>query len=231
MTNYLCPFCNSSFPLLWNNTYKSYKSSFETSDLSEIARKLYSNTIQINFFKCPTCGKTSLNLKGINDDFKNISVPVYPNSLAKQFPNYIPKSIIEDYKEAYSIVNLSPKASATLSRRCIQSMIRDFWGINKPRLVDEIDELKAKIPSSQLSALNSLRSIGNIGAHPQKDINVILDIEDFEAEKLLKLIEFFIDKWYIARHDEEELLKEIQSIANDKKNQQISKSTASSNVS
>ncbi|MCB1884663.1 MAG: DUF4145 domain-containing protein [Geminicoccaceae bacterium] len=29
---------------------------------------------------------------------------------------------------------MSPKASATLSRRCLQSMIRDFWTISKDTL-------------------------------------------------------------------------------------------------
>ena len=31
--------------------------------------------------------------------------------------------LMDDYEEACAIVNLSPKASATLSRRCLQGMI------------------------------------------------------------------------------------------------------------
>jgi hypothetical protein len=46
-------------------------------------------------------------------------------------PDYIPEQIKDDYYEACSILNLSPKASATLARRCLQGMIRDFWGITK----------------------------------------------------------------------------------------------------
>lgn len=42
----------------------------------------------------------------------NIILP----SEAKTFPNYIPKAIIDDYKEACLIRDLSSKASATLSR-------------------------------------------------------------------------------------------------------------------
>ena len=51
-----------------------------------------------------------------------------PESDAKVFPDYIPQQIREDYVEASKIKELSPKASATLSRRCLQGMIRDFWG-------------------------------------------------------------------------------------------------------
>ena len=54
-----------------------------------------------------------------------------PSSTAKTLPDYIPQQIRNDYQEACSIRNLSPKASATLSRRCLQGMIRDFWEIKK----------------------------------------------------------------------------------------------------
>jgi len=46
-----------------------------------------------------------------------------PNSKAKSFPSYIPHPILEDYREACLIRDLSPKASATLSRRCLQGII------------------------------------------------------------------------------------------------------------
>jgi hypothetical protein len=43
-----------------------------------------------------------------------------PPSTAKVFPNYVPQPIRDDYIEACKIKDLSPKASATLSRRCLQ---------------------------------------------------------------------------------------------------------------
>lgn len=51
-----------------------------------------------------------------------------PPSAAKVFPNYVPKAIRDDYVEACSIRDLSPKASATLSRRCLQGIIRGILG-------------------------------------------------------------------------------------------------------
>jgi hypothetical protein len=54
-----------------------------------------------------------------------------PESTARVFPPYVPKQILQDYGEACRIANLSPKAAATLARRCIQGMIRDFWRIRK----------------------------------------------------------------------------------------------------
>jgi hypothetical protein len=64
-----------------------------------------------------------------------------PPSQAKAFPDYVPQPIRDDYLEACLIRDLSPKASATLSRRCLQGMIRDFFGISRARLVDEIQAI------------------------------------------------------------------------------------------
>lgn len=129
-----------------------------------------------------------------------------------QFPDYVPLPIRQDYTEACAIVSLSPKASATLSRRCLQGMIRDFWGISKPRLVDEINSLKDKIPAQQWRVIDGLRRIGNIGAHMENDINTIVDIDPDEANKLIKLIELLIEQWYINRHNQEQLYSDIINI-------------------
>ena len=140
-------------------------------------------------------------------------VPIFPISNAVQFPDYVPASIRKVYEEACAITTLSPKASATLSRRCLQSMIRDFWKITgKKRLVDEIDALETIVPPTQWKVLNSLRHIGNIGAHPEADVNLIIDINPDDAIKLVKVIELLIRQWYIERHEQEKLYADVISI-------------------
>lgn len=142
-----------------------------------------------------------------------------PESFALQFPDYVPKPIKEDYEEACRIRELSPKASATLSRRCLQGIIRDFWGIRKSRLADEINALKENnnVDPITLKAIDSVRALGNIGAHMEKDINIIIDIEPNEAQLLLKLIENLINDWYIARHEKQLNFENIIRISKDKK--------------
>jgi hypothetical protein len=49
-----------------------------------------------------------------------------PESSAIPQPDYIPLPLVTDYYEACRIRDLSPKASATLSRRCLQGMIRHY---------------------------------------------------------------------------------------------------------
>lgn len=151
---------------------------------------------------------------------------ILPDSKAKPQPDYIPKSIRDDYVEACLIVDRSPKASATLLRRCLQGMIRDFCGISKGRLFDEIaslrkllDEGKAPhgVQHETLDAIDAVRGVGNIGAHMEKDISVIVDVEPGEAEALIQLIEMLFDEWYVARHERQARLKRVQEIAEGKK--------------
>jgi len=134
--------------------------------------------------------------------------PLLPDSSAKPQPDYIPKALRDDYFEACKIRDLSPKASATLARRCLQGMIRDFCKIAKGRLIDEIQELEQRVADGQaplgvlpdsVEAIDHVRKIGNIGAHMEKDINLIIDIDPGEAQILIELVETLFEEWYIAR--------------------------------
>ena len=142
-----------------------------------------------------------------------------PPSKARVFPDYIPEAIREDYQEACQIADLSAKASATLSRRCLQGMIKDYWNVKKTKLGAAIDALKSKVTPTAWKAIDGVRKIGNIGAHMEKDINLIIDVDPDEAKKLIWLIEYLLDDWYIRRHDEELRLSEIAAIAENKDQQ------------
>ncbi|MNF95333.1 hypothetical protein D3C84_780800 [compost metagenome] len=136
-----------------------------------------------------------------------------PQSKAKVFPNYIPELIRQDYEEACLIVDLSPKASATLSRRCLQGMIRDFWSVAGKNLFDEIDKVKDKVDPDTWDAMDSLRKLGNIGAHMEKDISLIVDVDLDEAELLISLIETLFTEWYVHRYERLQRMAKIKAVA------------------
>ncbi len=149
-----------------------------------------------------------------------------PPSNAKPQPAFIPAPLRQDYEEACAIRDLSPKASATITRRCLQGMIRDFCGISKKRLVDEIEELRERVNNGKapsgvqadtVDAIDHVRSIGNIGAHMEADINVIVDVDADEAQKLIELTELLFAEWYIARERRQQRLKDLGAIAQEKK--------------
>jgi Domain of unknown function (DUF4145) len=119
-----------------------------------------------------------------DDDYKLQVIKSWrllPPSSAKLQPDCIPKALRDDYYEACAIRDLSPKASATITRRCLQGMIRDFCGFSRSRLLDEIAELRkrvregnapAGVQADSVEAIDQVREIGNIGAYMEADINV-----------------------------------------------------------
>jgi hypothetical protein len=122
-----------------------------------------------------------------------------PPSASKHFPDYVPKPIRDDYLEACLIRDLSPKASATLSRRCLQGIIRDFWRVNPGKLVKEIEQIEDQVDPVTWGAIEAVRTLGNIGAHMEKDINVIVDVDPNEASLLIGLVETLLHDWYVVR--------------------------------
>jgi hypothetical protein len=151
-----------------------------------------------------------------------------PPSSAKPQPDYIPKQIRDDYYEACAIRTLSPKASATITRRCLQGMIRDFCGISKSRLFDEIEQLRelvdnglapAGVQPDTMDTIDNIRKLGNIGAHMQRDIDVIVDVDPNEAQTLIGLVELLLSEWYVARATRQERLAKLSSIAAGKEDQ------------
>lgn len=211
----LCLFCGCAVPYHYD-TFKEHEILFTRSIRGSYEEFDTRDKLVVQELNCPNCKNISIDIVGIGSQYRDRVIHFNPISLAKIYPDYIPKAIREDYEEAHAILNLSPKASATLSRRCLQGMIRDFWKISKGRLVDEIDALKELVDPSTKSVLDALRKLGNIGAHPEKDVNLIVDIEPNEALKLLKFIELLIQKWYIERHENELLLQDILELDKEK---------------
>lgn len=180
------------------------------------------------FVKCPNpaCEQVTFSVLLVHGHYTQSSFVVdrtilnkrlVPDSKAKHFPDYVPTPIIGDYTEACLIAELSPKASATLSRRCLQGMIHDFWGVATGNLGKEIEKIKDKVDPETFGAIDAVRSIGNIGAHMEKDINLILDVEPHEAELLIGLIETLISEWYVARYERSERMSAIKAAAESKK--------------
>lgn len=212
MSGFQCPYCNMIMSLSNATNHIQYPS-FESSEglyiFTQNTEKIDDSCLKINFYKCPNCGEYTIQAEGIGKQVQDVHVPIRPTSFAKQFPKYIPEAVRQDYEEACAIINLSPKASATLSRRCLQGMIRDFWGIKEKNLYDEISALKNQISADLWSSIDALRQLGNIGAHMEKDTNIIIDIDPNEADSLIKLIELLMKEWYITREERKKLFSNI----------------------
>lgn len=151
-----------------------------------------------------------------------LSYALRPSSIAKPQHAAVPSVLVKDYEEACAIIGASPKASATLARRCLQGMIRDFCQISKSTLHAEIQELKDQVEAGtaprqvsdeSIEAIDAVRQIGNIGAHFERDINLIVEVEPDEASALISLTELLFQEWYVARYERQARLGQVKTIA------------------
>jgi hypothetical protein len=130
------------------------------------------------------------------------SLMVWPKGVSRSpVPVEVPPGIAEDYKEACLVLSDSPKASAALSRRCLQAILRDKAGTTSRDLNDQIDEVinAAKVPGHISEGLHAVRMIGNFAAHTMKSTTTgaILDVEPGEAEWNLEILESLFDFYFV----------------------------------
>ena len=208
-----CPSCDVLIapPMYCNSTEFD---SFGTKLNSSLYAKVDYRTAfyRIIHYHCPNCNKNLIEFEGVDGDFKGVQYRIFPQLSPPKLPDYIPLAIRQDFYEAYNIKDLSPKSSATLARRCLQGMIRDYFNVKENNLKRAIDAIQDSVSPVVLQTLNDVRQIGNIGAHMEQDINLIIDISSEEASILLDLIQYLIKAWYIERHDAEKLFQEVSNI-------------------
>lgn len=135
---------------------------------------------------------------------------ILPETDIPELHEAVPEPIHADYIEAVRVRPISPKASATLCRRVIQAMIRDFHKISKKTLFQEIDAIRDSVDEDVWNAIDAVRAAGNIGAHPEKDINVIVQVELHELDQMIALIQLLGSEWYGERARKAKLLQELE---------------------
>jgi hypothetical protein len=117
----------------------------------------------------------------------------------------VPAEVPEPYAslatEAALILEDSPRASAALSRRCLQQLVRDEAGGPASDLYHEIELVldKAHLPAHLQEGLHELRTIGNMAAHPNKSTATgdYLEVEPGEAEWGLDVLYGLFDFYFV----------------------------------
>ncbi len=247
-----CPYCEMQQAVTVNN-YNKCTNQLDVASITGNGEDYLLGTYEK--IKCanPKCNKITIYSSIFIDEFRMVpnslssstkklvdtkqlfNKRLLPQSDARIIPDFIPKAIAEDYLEACLIKDASPKASATLIRRCLQGMIRDFCGISESTLYKEISELKNQVEENtapreisieSVEAIDAIRKIGNIGAHMEKDVNEIIDVEANEAQCLIELVETLFDDWYISRENRKNRFNKALEISNEKDTlKQLKKST------
>lgn len=114
----------------------------------------------------------------------------------------VPKDVASLYEEASVVLPLSPRASAALSRRCLQQVLSEAGGAPKGDLFNQIEHVvkSGALPSHLVDSLHAVRAIGNIAAHTQKSTATgdVVDVEPGEADWNLDTLEGLFDFYYVA---------------------------------
>lgn len=198
----ICPHCSTAAKFQWK-----LGSLHEVDSVNETATQAF-------YDSCPNCYKLVIGIQSgkydtdIDNYYDNYYIDnvtfkkiVYPKTNEFQNSCDIPKQYLEDYEEAVKVLSHSSKASAALTRRILQNILREEFKIVEKSLVKEIELFtnKTDIPSYIADAVDAVRQIGNIAAHPSKDLSTgeIVPVEKGEAEWLIEVIEQLFDFVFI----------------------------------
>lgn len=178
--------------------------------------------IQYGF--CPECKKLVIQLQhGLESgyelsfwideiDEENIIYPRY--SAGRNLNQYVPEKYAQLFRESEEVNNISPRASATLSRYLLQMLLHEELHIHKRTLEEEIKELEngSNIPTKLVTMLQVMRRVANFGAHPKKSTNSneIVEVEAGESAVMLDLLEEVFDYVFVKPKQQEVFLKNIQ---------------------
>jgi hypothetical protein len=158
---------------------------------------------------CPVCGKRIVWLNDIlltleNDGYRGEILSrtlLYPKQPVYLLPEGVPEPLASDMREAHATLTISPKASAALSRRCLQAIVESKEGINARNLMEQVKKLIAlnKIPGYLAQELDNIRIVGNFAAHPKKDENSgeIVEVAPDEAEYTFGVLEQLVQFYFV----------------------------------
>lgn len=153
--------------------------------------------------RCPQCKQISIWVW--RDGLEELKRMIEPISASRgPVPAEIPANVSADYTEACNVLPISTKASAALSRRCLQNILtmHGYAGRDLAKQIDsllnETDASKA-LGSALRDTIDAIRNFGNFSAHPIDDKTTlqIIDVDPEEAEWCLQILEELFDHFYV----------------------------------
>lgn len=184
-----CPHCLENFHEKWDEgNFGSDETSFWSS----------------RYCICPSCRRIVIQLMEQKNGTSRVILRwAYPKGISRSpIPEEVDDPVVvSDYQEACLVLADSSKASAALSRRCLQRILREKAKVQPADLSDEIQEVidTNKLPTDLADNLDYIRNVGNFAAHPIKSKNSgeVVDVEPGEAEWNLDVLEELIDFYFV----------------------------------
>ena len=206
-----CPHCNVDFhdepSRVWNDEDIDGSWTIEKRKCSACSRIIL-NLCAVRKTPTPAGGIRIVNLSS------QLVRPIGANR--SPAPAAVSDEFADDYEEACLVLPYSPKASAALSRRCLQAVLRAHVGIKKKTLAEEIENFtnRPDTPSHISESVDAIRNIGNFAAHPIKSTSSgeVVPVEEGEADWNLDVLELLFDFLFV----QPELIKKKKEALNKK---------------
>jgi hypothetical protein len=167
-----CPYCLAYSSQGWIHLFQQ----FSTGHPFEAAAKNY------HMSRCNHCRQVALWFE---------EKMIVPDVVSAVQPHKdIPMSLIEDFEEARSISQKSPRSAAALLRLCVQKLCKELGEPGENINADIASLVKKGLPVQVQQSLDIVRVIGNEQVHPGQ-----LDVRDDPAlvGELFLLINFIIE--------------------------------------
>lgn len=133
-----------------------------------------------NLYFCPVCRDVILEeisecSEDMNYDHQGITFIepkfriLYPADSTNQLPDphkELPKELVEDYNEARSIADLSPRGAAALLRLVLQKLCKHLGAKGKKIDADIAFLVNKGLPETLQKAFDIVRVVGNEAVHP-----------------------------------------------------------------
>ena len=157
---------------------------------------------------CVNCGKMALSLFAVMADGGGWADPLYPYPSIYRpptVPSGVPDEFAEVYVDAWTIIGDSPRASATLSRFCLEHILVEKSGVpgvtgwNLKRDIEKVVQSNT-LPRSISELLDAPRLLGKIAAHPKKhsETGLVLPVDVSEAIFCLEIIVALFEHYFVT---------------------------------
>ena len=217
--SFICPHCSVTLPVTSRNV-KSKEFLVE----SLVPGVQGSKRITVGMEKCANCKMSSLISYDTSADNKKpvkLGTPqqeapailedsrpkpnqgihfIYPRNCSARTIQGLPEPYATDYKEAQLTLEVSPRASAALSRLCLQKLLENEAKIAPANLNKQISEVLEKnlLPGYITQYVDQLRKYDSISNQSEDSPGDIHQADHNEASVMILMLEVLFDHFIIA---------------------------------
>lgn len=165
----------------------------------QVGPKGATGRMQVEFSACPIC-KQLIIYAVLTEPPTEGGQLLWPRTRHTTVPDEVPDEIAATYREASDVLPISEKASAALSRRCLERTLIEGGGVAENQTLNEmIKEVLPELPGDLSEEIDYIRSSGIFAAHPIKleHSGVVVEVEPGEAKWNLEILDALFDHYFV----------------------------------